>query len=132
MMRLVVFLLAIVAAVDHQRSRFLLFSFIGCFSCATCVQVIAQEFEDAFEVTGSDISAMNGIYIRTDDWDGHSLYTNQGLTAVLYFRSSLGDRGAWFVGCSLLLARYFSTLRMYCGKIWCSSCAFVVMVNAGW
>eukprot|EP00750_Incisomonas_marina_P030203 INCI738.3.p1 GENE.INCI738.3~~INCI738.3.p1 ORF type:complete len:388 (+),score=32.08 INCI738.3:71-1234(+) len=60
-------------------------------------EVIAQEFEDAFEVTGSDISAMNGIYIRTDDWDGHSLYTNQGLTAVLYFRSSLGDRGAWVV-----------------------------------
>ena len=58
-----------------------------------------QEEEDlAFEVAGSDIVAMNGVYVRTDEWHGQPLYTNQGLTAVLYFRPTLNG-GSWYVVC---------------------------------
>lgn len=87
------------------------------------MDLLPQEFEDAFEVTGSDISAMNGVYIRTDDWDGHPLYTNQGLTAVLYFRSSLGNQGAWFVRCNnnnnVLAARSFFLIFLF---FFCPQC----------
>ena len=56
-----------------------------------------EEFDTAYEVTGSDLDTINGVYIRTDEWNGQPLYTNQGLTAVMYFRDTLGAAGTWYV-----------------------------------
>ncbi len=53
-----------------------------------------EEWDVAYEVSGSDVPAINGVYVRTDEWDGQPLFTNQGLTAVLYFRPTL-YQGTW-------------------------------------
>ncbi len=53
-----------------------------------------EEWDVAYEVSGSDVPAINGVYVRTDEWDGQPLFTNQGVTAVLYFRPTLGE-GTW-------------------------------------
>jgi hypothetical protein len=52
------------------------------------------ETDIAFRVWGSDLDTINGVFVRTDDWNGQPLYTNQGHTAVLYFRS-IARADAW-------------------------------------
>lgn len=60
----------------------------------TC-QMESSDGDEAYKVEGSDVPALNGVYVRTDDWNGKPLFTNQGLTAVIYFRETLGPHGAW-------------------------------------